>query len=442
MQIPLVAIVGRPNVGKSSLFNRLTKNKTAIVDDISGVTRDRNYGEVDWNGKIFELIDTGGYVPNSEDLFETAIREQVQIAIDEADMILFVVDGRTGITPFDENIAKLLRVSSKPIIVVVNKIDNENQSVLKNDFYKIGIKSVYDISALSGRNTGDLLDEIVHSVKFPEQDAIEDTRLRIAIIGRPNVGKSSLTNALLGNERSIVTNVPGTTRDSINSVLKFYGEEIVMVDTAGLRKKAKVNENVEFYSNIRTYKAIADADVVIVLLDAQFGLEKQDQKILDEAVSRRKGIILAVNKWDLVEKDTNTAKYFEAEIKRKLGSLDYIPIIFISALTKQRIFKLIELAKQIEEERKKKIPTSVLNETLLEEIAKTPPASTPNGKEIKIKYITQVGEKYPIFFFFANDAKYIQDSYRRFLEKLIRKNFGFNGVSMTITFKDKNPEKK
>jgi len=441
MQIPLVAIVGRPNVGKSSLFNRLTKNKTAIVDDISGVTRDRNYGEVDWNGKIFELIDTGGYVPNSEDLFETAIREQVQIAIDEADMILFVVDGRTGITPFDENIAKLLRVSSKPIIVVVNKIDNENQSVLKNDFYKIGIKSVYDISALSGRNTGDLLDEIVHSVKFPEQDAIEDTRLRIAIIGRPNVGKSSLTNALLGNERSIVTNVPGTTRDSINSVLKFYGEEIVMVDTAGLRKKAKVNENVEFYSNIRTYKAIADADVVIVLLDAQFGLEKQDQKILDEAVSRRKGIILAVNKWDLVEKDTNTAKYFEAEIKRKLGSLDYIPIIFISALTKQRIFKLIELAKQIEEERKKKIPTSVLNETLLEEIAKTPPASTPNGKEIKIKYITQVGEKYPIFFFFANDAKYIQDSYRRFLEKLIRKNFGFNGVSMTITFKDKNPQK-
>ncbi|PJA95797.1 MAG: ribosome biogenesis GTPase Der [Ignavibacteriales bacterium CG_4_9_14_3_um_filter_34_10] len=440
MQNPLVAIVGRPNVGKSSLFNRLTKNKTAIVDDISGVTRDRNYGEVDWNGKIFELIDTGGYVPNSEDVFEAAIREQVQIAIDEADLILFVVDGRTGLTPFDENITKLLRVSSKPIIVVVNKIDNSNQSLLITDFYKIGLKSVFDISALSGRNTGDLLDEIIRSMKFPEQGAFEDNRLRISIIGRPNVGKSSLTNALLGIDRSIVTDVPGTTRDSLNSVLKYYGEEIIMVDTAGLRKKAKVNENVEFYSNIRTYKAIADSDVAIVLLDAQFGLEKQDQKILDEAVSRRKGIILAINKWDLVEKDTNTSKYYENEIKRNLGSLDYIPIIFISALTKQRIFKLVELAKQIAEERKKKIPTSVLNETLLEEIAKTPPASTPNGKEIKIKYITQVGEKYPIFFFFANDVKYIQDSYRRFLEKLIRRNFGFKGVAITITFKDKNPK--
>jgi len=277
-------------------------------------------------------------------------------------------------------------------------------------------------------------------MKFPEQGAFEDNRLRISIIGRPNVGKSSLTNALLGIDRSIVTDVPGTTRDSINSVLKYYGEEIIMVDTAGLRKKAKVNENVEFYSNIRTYKAIADSDVAIVLLDAQFGLEKQDQKILDEAVSRRKGIILAINKWDLVEKDTNTSKYYENEIKRNLGSLDYIPIIFISALTKQRIFKLVELAKQIAEERKKKIPTSVLNETLLEEIAKTPPASTPNGKEIKIKYITQVEEKYPIFFFFANDVKYIQDSYRRFLEKLIRRNFGFKGVAITITFKDKNPK--
>ena len=439
MRTPLVAIVGRPNVGKSSLFNRLTKIKSAIVDDVSGVTRDRLYGDVEWNGKIFQLIDTGGYVPQSDDVFEAAIREQVEIAIDEADVILFVVDGRTGITPVDSLIANMLRMSNKTVIVVVNKIDNTQQNILASEFYQLGIKSVFDISALSGRNTGDLLDEVINSLKYSDIEKEDDERLRIAIIGRPNVGKSSLTNSLLGIDRSIVTDIPGTTRDSINSILKYYGEEIVLVDTAGLRKKAKVKDNIEFYSNIRTYKAIADCDVAIVLIDAQLGLDKQDQKIIDEAVSRRKGIILAVNKWDLIEKDTNTAKYYEQEIKAKLGSLDYIPIIFISALSKQRIFKLIELAKEISKERKKKIATSLLNETLLALIAKTPPASTPTGREIKIKYITQVGSKYPIFLFFANEAKYIQDSYRRFLEKLIRKHFGFNGVAITISFKEKNP---
>lgn len=439
MRIPLVAIVGRPNVGKSSLFNRLTKIKSAIVDDVSGVTRDRIYGDVDWNGRIFQLIDTGGYVPESDDVFESAIREQVEIAVDEADAIIFVVDGRTGVTPVDTLIANMLRLSDKSVFVVVNKIDNSQQTILSSEFYELGLNKLFDISALSGRNVGDLLDSLINSLKFSDQEKDEDERLRIAIIGRPNVGKSSLTNALLGHDRSIVTDIPGTTRDSINSVLKYYGEEIILVDTAGLRKKAKVKDNIEFYSNIRTYKAIADCDVAIVLIDSQLGLDKQDQKIIDEAISRRKGIILAVNKWDLVEKDTNTSKYFEQEIKQRLGSLDYIPIIFISALTKQRIFKLIELAKKIAEERKKKIPTSVLNETLLEIIAKTPPASTPTGREIKIKYITQVGNKYPIFLFFANEAKYIQDSYRRFLEKLIRRHFGFSGVAMTISFKDKNP---
>jgi len=439
MSIPLVAIVGRPNVGKSSLFNRLTKIKSAIVDDVSGVTRDRIYGEVEWNGKLFQLVDTGGYVPQSNDVFEAAIREQVEIAITEADVILFVVDGRIGLTPVDELIANMLRVSNKPVFVVVNKIDNTAQNILAGEFYQIGLSEVYDISALSGRNTGDLLDSVIQSINFPDFDMQEDERLRVAIIGRPNVGKSSLTNSLLGIDRSIVTDIAGTTRDSINSVLKYYGEEIILVDTAGLRKKAKVNDNIEFYSNIRTYKAIADSDVSIVLIDSQLGLDKQDQKIIDEAVSRRKGIIIGVNKWDLVEKDTHTAKYYEDEIKRKLGSLEYIPIIFISALTKQRIFKLIELAKKISENRKKKIPTSVLNETLLDIISKTPPGTTPTGREIKIKYITQVGNKYPIFLFFANEAKYIQDSYRRFLEKTIRKNFGFEGVAMTISFKDKNP---
>ncbi len=440
MRIPLVVVVGRPNVGKSTLFNRLTKSKTAIVDDVSGVTRDRLYGEADWNGKIFKVIDTGGYVPGSEELFETAIREQVEIAVSEADAVLFVVDGRTGLTPVDSEIARILRHSDKPVYVLVNKLDNEEMSLNKSEFYSLGLNDVFDISALSGRNLGDLLDKVIQRIDFPDPNNEEDKRLRIAVIGRPNVGKSSLTNALLGSDRSIVTDIPGTTRDSINSIMKYYGEEIVLVDTAGLRKRARVNENIEFYSNVRTYRAIADSDVSIVLIDAQFGLEKQDQKIIDEAVRRRKGLIIAVNKWDLLEKETNTAKIYENQIRSKLGSIDYVPVIFISALTKQRIFKLIDMAKQIEEERKKKIPTSALNEVLLEEIAKTPPATTPHGKEIKIKYITQVGSNYPVFLFFANDVKYIPDSYRRFLEKLIRKHFGFNAVPMTLSFKNKNPE--
>ncbi len=437
MKIPIVVIVGRPNVGKSTLFNRLTKSKSSIVDDVSGVTRDRIYGEVEWNGKIFRVLDTGGYVPGSDDRFEAAIREQVKIALDEADAILFVTDARTGVTPLDEEVANLLRSSQKPSLILVNKADNEKYGELKSDFYKFGLENVFDISALSGRNLGDVLDYLTGILNFSDNEIEKETRLKIAIVGRPNVGKSSLTNALLGKERSIVTDIPGTTRDSIDSVLKYYGEEFILVDTAGLRKKAKVKENIEFYSNVRTYKALGECDVAIILLDAQSGLEKQDQRIIDEAIRRRKGIILAVNKWDLIEKETNTAKLFEEKIREKLGSVDYIPIIFISALTKKRIYKLIELAKQIQAERKKKIPTSKLNDVLLPEIQKNPPPATKRGREIKIKYITQVGEKYPIFFFFANDVKEIPQHYKRFIEKLLRNNFGFEGVPVSIIFKER-----
>jgi len=434
---PIVVIVGRPNVGKSTLFNRLTKSTTSIVDDVSGVTRDRIYGDVEWNGKHFRLIDTGGYVPDSEDTFESAIREQVEIALEEADAVLFVVDGRTGLTPFDKEIASMIRKSSKPQYLLVNKSDTTELGVYKNEFYELGFEHIFDISALNGRNLGDFLDDLQNHLEFPDEKAPRDTRFRLSIIGRPNVGKSSLTNSLLGYDRSIVTNIPGTTRDSIDSVLKYYGEEIVLVDTAGLRKKSRIKENIEFFANVRTYRALWDSDVAILLIDAEIGVENQDQKIIQEAVRRRKGLIIAINKWDLIEKDTNTARKFEAAVKEKVGMADYIPIITISALTKQRIFKLIDLAKKIHEERKKKIPTNQLNDILLPLIAATPPPATPTGKEVKIKYITQVGEHYPIFLFFANEHKFIPEHYRRFLERLIRENFGFEGVPMTISFKEK-----
>lgn len=437
MKTPIVVIVGRPNVGKSTLFNRLTGRKSAIVHDISGVTRDRNYGEVEWAGKIFQLIDTGGYVPDSENLFETAIREQVEIAVTEADVILFVVDARHGINPMDMEIAKMLRTSSKNFFLVVNKVDSEQYESAASEFYQLGVDQIYDVSALAGRKIGDLLDDITKDFKETSAEEREDPRLKIAVVGRPNVGKSSLTNALLGYDRSIVTDIPGTTRDSINSVLKYYGEEIVLIDTAGLRKKKRIDESIEFFSTVRTLRAIAECNVAVVMIDALFGLEKQDQKIIDEAVQRRKGIILAVNKWDLVEKDTNTSKKFEIEIKHKSGSMDYIPIIFISALTKQRIFKLIDLAGEVNAERKKVIPTSELNDIILKDIGQTPPPSTHTGKEVKIKYVTQAAGSYPVFLFFVNYPKEITDSYKRFLEGLIRKHFGFKGVPLTLSFKQK-----
>jgi len=436
MKLPLVVIVGRPNVGKSTLFNRLLGKREAIVHDVSGVTRDRNYGEAEWAGKEFRLIDTGGYVPNSSDLFETAVREQVEIAISEANSIIFLVDVRTGITPLDMEIADMLRSANKKFFLLVNKVDSENFEPAANEFYKLGVEKIYEVSALAGRKIGDFLDEL--TAEFGSyQSNDDDQRLKIAIVGRPNAGKSSLANALLGKDRSIVTEIPGTTRDSVDSVLKYYGEEIILTDTAGLRKRKKVDESIEFYSTVRALKTIAESDIVIVMIDAKIGLEKQDQKIIDETVLRRKGLIIAVNKWDLVQKETGTAKIFEEALYGKLGSVDYAPLIFISALTKLRIFKLIELSKKINEERKKKIPTNELNEKLLPEIEKSPPSASHTGKEVKIKYITQAKGNYPVFLFFTNYPKEIKDQYKKFLERLIRKYFGFNGVPVTLSFKKK-----
>ncbi len=436
MKIPLIAIVGRPNVGKSTLFNRLIGKREAIVDDQSGVTRDRNYGEGDWNGKRFRLIDTGGYVPESSDLFETAIREQVEVAIAEADSIIFLVDVKNGLNPIDKTIVDLLRQSGKKYFLVVNKVDAQVHAAGAAEFYSLGVDMVYDISALSGRQTGDLLDDITKD--FPTEDVIEeDKRLKIAIVGRPNVGKSSLTNALLGEERSIVTDIPGTTRDSLDSVLKYYGEEIVLVDTAGLRKKKKVEESIEFFSNLRTFKAISESDVTVLMLDVQTGFEKQDQKIIDEVVRWRKGLIIAINKWDLMEKETNTARDYENAIKDKLGSVDFAPVIFTSALTKQRIYKLIDLCKKVQGERTKKIPTSELNDAILAEIEKNPPPSSPTGKEVRIKFVNQVGDYYPIFLFFSNYPNHIPDHYRKFLERTIRRIYGFEGVPLTVSFRQK-----
>ncbi|HLG32292.1 MAG TPA: ribosome biogenesis GTPase Der [Ignavibacteriaceae bacterium] len=436
MKTPLVVIVGRPNVGKSTLFNRLVGKRDAIVDDTSGVTRDRNYGECEWSGKKFKIIDTGGYVPDSEDVFETAIREQVEIAVEEAQSILFVVDVRDGINPFDTEIMRLLRNSGRKFFLIVNKVDTKNFETGANDFYSLGVDKLYPISALNGKNLGDLLDEITAGFET-ETEETEDPRLKIAIVGRPNSGKSSLSNALLGVNRSIVTEIPGTTRDSIDSVLKYYGEEIILIDTAGLRKKRKVKESIEFYSSIRSLKAIGECDIAVVLLDSQFGLESQDQKIIDEVVRWRKGLIIAVNKWDLVEKDSNTAHEYEQGIREKLGTENYAQIIFISALTKQRIYKLMDMCKEVNDERKKKIPTNELNDFLLGEISKSPPPASPSGKEVKIKYIIQVGDYYPVFIFFCNYPKHVADNYKRFLENLIRNNYGFKGVPVTLSFKEK-----
>ncbi len=432
----IVAIVGRPNVGKSTLFNRLLGARQSIVHDEPGVTRDRLYATAEWAGKTFTLIDTGGFVPASEDLFEQAIREQAQIAIQEADIVLFVVDAMSGPTALDIEIASILRKTEKKLFLVVNKVDSEKKEVEAAQFYKLGLGEPVGVSALVGRNIGDFLDAITES--FPKGESeIDDKQLRLAIVGKPNVGKSSLVNALLGKDRSIVTNIPGTTRDSIDSILKYHKEEIVLIDTAGLRRKSRVKESIEFYSTLRALKSIDQCNVAILVIDVVQGMDKQDLRILDQIVERRKGVILVCNKWDAVEKDDKTAIEYEKTIRGLLRIYDYIPIVFISALERQRIFRVITDAQHVHSEMNKRVSTNKLNKLLLEDIKKSPPSAV-NGKEIKINYVTQVAVNPPAVTFFCNEPKLVQENYKRFLERKLREYFSFDGVPVYVYFKKKN----
>jgi GTP-binding protein len=438
MKIPVVVIVGRPNVGKSTLFNRLIGRREAIVDSTSGVTRDRNYGEVEWCGKVFILIDTGGFVPDSDNVFEKAIAEQINAALQESDAIIFLLDAYDGITPIDRMIANLLRKSNKSIFVVVNKVDDADKENLSAEFYELGFDKIYTISALLGRNIGDFLDTLTKD--FPQNiDLVEEKEEtpKFAVVGRPNVGKSSFINALIGFDKHIVTEIPGTTRDAIDTKIKFYGQEITLIDTAGLRRRSRIAESIEFFSVLRTLKALDRCNVAIVLIDATQGIEKQDMRIINEAIKRKRGIIIAVNKWDLIEKDDKTAKKFEVAIREILGEHYFIPIVFISALTKQRIYKVIEISLKILEEWNKKISTNQLNEFLERTFKTISLPSTPTGKEIKIKYGTQLKSGPPVFAFFANESKYIQEHTKRFIENKLREEFGFVGVPLTLIFKRK-----
>ncbi|WP_321295404.1 ribosome biogenesis GTPase Der [Marinifilum fragile] len=432
----IVAIVGRPNVGKSTLFNRLVGSRKAIVNETAGVTRDRNYGKADWNGKEFSVIDTGGYSFNSEDVFDEEIRKQVMLAIDEADAILFVLDVQHGITDLDEAVARILRRTTKKVYLVANKADNNDLIFAANEFYSIGIGAVvYPISSVNGSGTGDLLDAVVGD--FEEKPEEEDTDLpRLAFVGRPNVGKSSTVNALIGIERNIVTDVAGTTRDSIHTRFQKFGHDFMMVDTAGVRKKPKVNEDLEFYSVMRSIRTIETADVCILILDATRGVEAQDLSIFDLIIKNRKGVVIMVNKWDLIEKETNTMKEFEQEIRNKIAPFNDVPIIFTSALSKQRLLNVLEAALEVHENRVRKIQTSELNKVMLEAIdAFTPPSV--KGKFIKIKYVTQLPTFAPTFAFYCNLPQYIKDPYKRYLENQIRKNWTFTGVPIQIFMRKK-----
>ena len=431
----IVAIVGRPNVGKSTFFNRLTESRKAIVDEISGVTRDRHYGKVEWNGRTFSLIDTGGYIHRSGDVFEKEIQKQVQLAIDEANIILFIVDVTEGLTDLDKDVAKLLRKSEKPDLVVANKADNAMRQNETGEFYGLGLGEVYGLSAVNGSGTGELLDALV---KLFDDSHFEEPDLpRLAIIGQPNVGKSSLLNALIGEERTIVTPVAGTTRDTIYTRYQGFGFDFLLIDTAGLRKKRNVKEDIEFYSVMRSVRAIEEADVSLLLLDATQGITAQDINIFRLLERNHKGAVILVNKWDLVEKDTHSTKKFEADIREHLQPFDDVPIVFTSVLEKQRIHKALETALQVYERKIQKIPTSKLNKLLLPIIEGTPPPSI-KGKNITIKYITQLPGSSPTFAFFCNLPQYIKESYRRFLENKIREHFNFSGVPVTIYFRSKD----
>lgn len=432
----IVAIVGRPNVGKSTLFNRLIEQKKAIMDNVSGVTRDRHYGYAEWTGKFFTVIDTGGYVVGSEDIFEEAIREQVQIAMEEAGVVLFVVDCITGLTDLDKDFADVLRRSKKPVILVANKADTTEKSYAAVEFYELGLGDPYPISAENGNNTGDLLDAVVANFPDAGDENPEEGIPRIAILGRPNVGKSSFLNALLGTERSIVTDIAGTTRDAIHTRYTLYGKDFIITDTAGMRRKARVNDNIEFYSTLRSMRALEECDVAVIILDAERGLEAQDLNIIGMADRAKKGIVLMVNKWDLVEKDSKTLPTMEKELYQRLAPMDYMPIIFTSVLEKTRIYKVIEKIAEVYEERKRRVPTSQLNEAILPEIEAFPPPSI-NGKYVKIKYLTQLPTPSPTFVLFCNYPQYIKDNYERYLEKKFRAHFGFEGVPITMFFRKK-----
>ncbi|MFZ4465058.1 MAG: ribosome biogenesis GTPase Der [Bacteroidales bacterium] len=432
----IVAIVGRPNVGKSTLFNRLVQARQAIVEETSGVTRDRHYGKSDWNGIGFSVIDTGGYVIGSEDVFEGEIRKQVTLAIDEADVIIFVVDAREGLHVLDTEVANMLRQSGKSVFLVANKVDNPDRISDAQEFYALGLGEVYPVSAINGSGTGEILDDVVKLL--PEKVNEEEEELpKFAVVGRPNVGKSSIVNAFLGVERNIVTDVAGTTRDSIHTRYNAYGMDFMLVDTAGLRKKSKVFENIEFYSVLRAVRSIEDCDVAILLIDAQFGVEAQDLNILHLIEKNRKGLVVVVNKWDLIEKTSNTHVAYEKAIKERLEPFTDVPIIFTSVINKQRIFKVLETANEVFQNRKKNIATSVLNEVLLPIIESFPPPAASRGKYIKIKYITQLKTHYPQFVFFCNLPKDVKDSYRRFLENKIREQFDFKGVPIQLFFRQK-----
>jgi GTP-binding protein len=433
----IVAIVGRPNVGKSTLFNRLTESRNAIVKEVSGVTRDRLYGKGEWNGIQFSVIDTGGYVKGSEDIFEEEIRKQVEIAIQEATVIIFMVDVTTGIIDLDETVAAILRRSKKPVLIAANKVDNTDRVGLSSEFYQFGLGDVFDLSATNGSGTGDLLDEIVkHFDKEDDSVNEKDELPRIAIVGRPNVGKSSLVNALTGEERNIVTNISGTTRDSINTRYKAYGFDFMLIDTAGIRKKAKVTEDIEYYSVLRSVRTIENSDVCIFMIDAEEGLQKQDLHIFYIIEKNSKGVVVLVNKWDLVEKDQNTMLKFEENIRKQLAPFNDVPIIFTSTITKQRIHKALEATMMVHENRTKKIPTSKLNEVMLEIIQATPPPAM-KGKYIRIKYVQQLPTHAPSFAIFCNLPQYIPDSYKRFLENRLREKFDFCGVPIKIFFRKK-----
>lgn len=439
MPLPIVSIVGRPNVGKSTLFNRILGVRRAIVMDEPGVTRDRHYARTDWAGREFVLIDTGGYVPDSPDVFEKAIREQVSLSIDEAQVVLFLVDAREGVLPMDADLARLLRRSKKAVILVANKVDNDRVEQQIGALYELGLGDPVPVSALTGRSSGDLLDRVVAG--FPERPEEEaGGAMRLAIIGRPNVGKSSLTNALLGTERAIVTAIPGTTRDALDSPLRYHGQDIILVDTAGLRRKSKIKENVEFYSTLRTLKSIQYCDVALCVLDGTEGFMHQDIDVIQEAIEHSKGLVIAVNKWDAVEKDDRSARQIEQFIHERVRMYDYVPVMFISALTKQRVPKVLEACLRVHQERQKRVSTSELNDALLPVMQATPPPSTATGKEVKIRYVTQVRTAPPVIVIFCSNASSVPESYHRFTERAIRTAFGFEGVPLTVQFRSSKKE--